>query len=196
MRQSLTAVMTLAAIVNKSLDRGPEVLRRLDQIRTETDWMIRLISSAGPRATDVEALDVGDVVAEAWAAAAGTTACAVRLVRDARACAAVDRDGLARAVRNLLHNAVRAAGEDGAVVVEVRVEHDTVAVVVRDDGPGFGNIPTQHGLGLVTVRRFAEEHDGTLDLVAAPSGGAELTLRVPRLAPEACVEAEEWSCGS
>jgi signal transduction histidine kinase len=180
-RQSLTAVMSLAAVVEKSLDRGPEVLKRLDQMRTEAEWMTRLVSSAAPRATDVRVLDVGDVVAEAWASAASTCSCAIQLVRDARACACVDPDDLQRSVRNLLDNAVRAAGEDGTVVVQVRVEPDTIAVVVRDSGPGFGNIPAQQGLGLTTVRRFAAENAGRLDVEQALLGGAELTLRLPRI---------------
>ncbi len=195
MRQSLTAVMTLAAIVDRSLDRGPEVLKRLDQIRHETEWMTRLISSAGPCATDLAVLDVGDVVAEAWCSAVATTDCAIRLVRDARACACVDRDGLGRSVRNLLNNAVRAAGEDGTVVVEVRVHPATVDVVVRDDGPGFGNIPSQEGLGLRTVRRFACEHGGSVDVRRGELGGAEVALQLPRPTPQVC-RPEEPPCGS
>lgn len=196
MRQSLTAVMSLAAIVDKSMDRGPEVLKRLDQIRSEADWMIRLLSSAGPRATDIEVLDVGDVVAEAWCSAVSTSSCSIRFIRDARACAAVDRDDLTRSVRNLLDNAVRAAGAAGTVVIEVRVEPETVAVVVHDDGPGFGNIPSQQGLGLVTVRRFAAAHQGRLDVGRTTAGGAELALRLPRLSPVLCTPPGESRCGS
>jgi signal transduction histidine kinase len=195
-RQSLTAVMSLAAIVEKSLDRGPEVLKRLDQIREEADWMTRLVSSAGPRARDDEVLDVGDVVAAAWSAVAATSSCAIQLVRDARACACVDRDELARSVRNLLDNAVRAAGDDGTVVVHVRAETDTVAVVVRDDGPGFGNIPGQQGLGLATVRRFAAENGAQLEVGNAPQGGAELTLRMTRVAPLLCTPRRTTRCES
>jgi signal transduction histidine kinase len=61
------------------------------------------------------------------------------------------------------------------------VEPDTIAVVVRDSGPGFGNIPAQQGLGLTTVRRFAAENAGRLDVEQALLGGAELTLRLPRI---------------
>jgi signal transduction histidine kinase len=181
-RQSLTAVMSLASIVERSLDRGPEVLKRLDQMRAEAEWMTRLVSSAAPRAQDTQVLDVGDVVAEAWCSVAATCECAIQLVRDARACACVDPDDLQRSVRNLLDNAVRAAGEDGTVVVQVRVEADEVAIVVRDSGPGFGNIPPQQGLGLTTVRRFAAANAGSLDVQQALLGGAELTLRLPRAA--------------
>lgn len=195
MRQSLTAVMTLAAIVDKSLDRTPEVLRRLDQIRHETEWMIQLVSASGACAGDREALEVGDVVAEAWRSVASTSTCAVRLVRDAGARACVDRAGLTRSVRNLLNNAVRAAGEDGRVVVEVRVEPTTVDLVVGDNGPGFGKIPAQQGLGLLTVRQFAAEHHGEVEVCGDRSTGAQVTLRLPRLSPSP-PGPEESRCGS
>jgi signal transduction histidine kinase len=182
MRQSLTVVMSLAAVVEKTLlDRGPEVLKRLDQMRTEAEWMSRLVSSAAPRAVVAQVLDVGDVVAEAWCSTAGTCSCAIQLVRDAHACACVDPDDLERSVRNLIDNAVRAAGDEGTVVVQVRAEPDEIAVVVRDSGPGFGKIPAQQGLGLITVRRFAAENAGRLDVEQALLGGAELTLRLPRV---------------
>ncbi len=181
MRQSLTVVMSLAAVVDRSLDRGPEVLKRLEQMRAEVAWMTRLVSGAAPRAADTQVLDVGDVVSEAWCSAAATCGCAVQLVRDARAWVSVDRDDLERAVRNLLDNAVRAAGDEGVVVVHVRVEPEDVAVVVCDSGPGFGKIPTQQGLGLVTVRRFAAAHAGRLDVGRSLLGGAEMVLRLPRV---------------
>lgn len=179
-RQSLTVVMSLAAVVEKTLDRGPEVLKRLDQMRSEAEWMTRLVSSAAPRAVDAQVLDVGDVVADAWCATASTCECAIQLVRDAHARARVDRDELERSVRNLLDNAVRAAGDAGTVVVQVRVEPEEVAIVVRDSGPGFGNIPPQQGLGLLTVRRFAAENAGRLDVGQALPNGAEVTLHLPR----------------
>jgi signal transduction histidine kinase len=195
-RQSLTVVMSLAAVVEKSLDRGPEVLRRLDQMRTEAEWMTRLVSSAAPHAEDAQVIDVGDVVAEAWCSTATTCSCSIQLVRDARACACVDPDALERSVRNLLDNAVRAAGDDGTVVVQVRLEPDTIAIVVRDDGPGFGRIPAQQGLGLVTVRRFAAESAGSLDIDRALLGGAELTLRLPRVSDDRCRSDGGARCGS
>lgn len=195
-RQSLTAVMSLAAVVEKTLDRGPEVLKRLDQMRTEAEWMTRLVSSAAPRAVDAQVIDVGDVVAEAWCSTAATCSVAIQLVRDAHACACVDPDDLERSVRNLIDNAVRAAGDEGTVVVQVRVEPDDVAVVVRDSGPGFGKIPAQQGLGLVTVRRFAAENAGRLDVDQALLGGAELTLRLPRVDPLACEVDGGTRCGS
>lgn len=196
LRQSLGAVMSLVAIVDHDLTRVPEVLRRLDQIRTETEWMSTLVSNAAPHASNVQVVDVGEAVAEAWNATAATTRCTLQLVRDAAAYAAVDVVDLTRSVRNLIDNAVRAAGPKGRVVVQVRAEETEVAVVVRDSGPGFGNVPAQEGLGLVTVNRFVAGSGGRLDVGRSSLGGAKLTLRLPRAAMTRDPEGGELACGS
>ena len=182
LRQSLGAVMSLVAIVEHDLTRMPEVLKRLDQIRTETEWMSTLVSAAGPHATDLAVVDVGDVVAEVWNSAAATARCDLQLVRDAAAFAVVDPVGLSRSVRNMVDNAVRAAGPGGRVTVQVRVGYDEVSVEVQDSGPGFGRVPAQEGLGLVTVHRFVAGCGGRLEVDRSPLGGAELALRLPRAA--------------
>lgn len=179
LRQSLGTVMTLVEIVDHDLSRVPEVLRRLDQIRSETEWMSRMVAGDGPRAADRQLVDVGEVVADVWSAVAATSPCQMRLVRDAVASAVVDVVDLTRSVRNLLDNAVRASGEVGQVVVEVTGDADGVTISIRDSGPGFGNIPPQQGLGLLTVRRFAASIGGRLDVEHSPHGGAELRLRIP-----------------
>jgi len=180
LRQSVGTVMSLMAIVEHDGTRVPEVLRRLDQVKSEADWMATLVSSYGPAASDIRAVDVGDAVAQVWASAAAATSCGLQLTRDASVSATVDVVELARAARNLIDNAVRAAGPDGRVVVEVRGGGSAVAVVVHDNGPGFGNVPTQQGLGLVTVRRFAAACGGRLDVDRGIDGGTIVTLLLPR----------------
>lgn len=178
-RQSLTVVMSLAAVVEHNLDRIPEVLRRLEQMRTETDWLSTLVSNEGPHAADGRPVDVGEVVTTVWRSACATSSCRVRLTRDLVPPVTVDEVGLARAVRNLLDNACRASGNGGTVELAVVAAAGGVAVVVEDDGPGFGNIPTQHGLGLETVHRFAATAGATLERAAGRSGGTRVVLTVP-----------------
>jgi signal transduction histidine kinase len=137
-------------------------------------------------------VEVGQVVTEVWRSAVAAAPCRMQLVCDAATRALLDPVGLARSVRNLLDNAVRAAGDDGAVVVRVRDDGDTVSVSVSDTGPGFGNVPTQQGLGLVTVRRFAAECGGTLEVAGSPRDGAELVLRIP----SAARAGKELTCAS
>ena len=99
---------------------------------------------------------------------------------------------LARAVNNLLDNAVR-FNAPGAPI-EVRLRHGEL--IVRDHGPGFDAAELPHvfdrffrgarsrersgsGLGLAIARQAAGAHGGSLAAANAPGGGALLTLRLP-----------------
>jgi two-component system sensor histidine kinase MprB len=102
---------------------------------------------------------------------------------------------LARAVNNLLDNAVKWSPGGGAV--EIDVEAGGV-LTVRDHGPGIdpGDLPHVFerfyraraarglpgaGLGLAIVRHVADSHGGSVEASNAPEGGAQLALRIPVL---------------
>jgi two-component system sensor histidine kinase MprB len=104
------------------------------------------------------------------------------------------RTRLARAVSNLLDNAIKYSPEGSPVEVSVRGGE----VAVRDHGPGISPEDLPHifdrfyrapsaratpgsGLGLAIVRQVAEAHQGTATAESAEGGGARLRLRVPAL---------------
>ncbi len=104
----------------------------------------------------------------------------------------VDAGRLARAVHNLVDNALQVGGEQVELLVETRGRD--VVVEVRDHGPGlpegadiFEPFVTTRvkgtGLGLPVARRIAEQHGGTLAAANHPSGGAVFTLRWPLVEP-------------
>lgn len=109
-------------------------------------------------------------------------------------------DALARALSNVLLNAVDACRPTGEITVAVR--HETVAggpgvvVVVRDTGCGMSgeqlarmwepyvtHKPGGTGLGLAIARQTVTAHDGTVSATSAPGAGTEVRLVLPARTP-------------
>lgn len=101
---------------------------------------------------------------------------------------------MTRALRNLLENALRAAGSKGEVTLRVACEPNEARIEVLDSGPGVAPDDLNHifepyfstheegtGLGLPISLRIAEEHGGTLTARNdSKTGGLLVTLRLPR----------------
>ena len=119
----------------------------------------------------------------------------VTLDAPARAVGAFRPTWIARALRNLIDNALRYGG---SAHVSLGREGDAVVLNVADEGPGIPEDriaammePFQRGeasrnratggsgLGLTLVRAIAEQHGGTLELGNRPEGGLEARLRLP-----------------
>lgn len=114
------------------------------------------------------------------------------VVEDAPALLEVDANRLARALHNLVDNALDLGGKDALVALRVARAGAGVLFEVRDHGPGLPPGSEAHifepfvttrvrgtGLGLAVARRIAEQHDGTLVGENHPEGGAVFSLRLP-----------------
>ena len=106
-----------------------------------------------------------------------------------------DGDRILQIVGNLLDNAVRWSPPEGRVLVSAGIDRDTVAVRVTDSGPGVAEDQREAifkpfvskgkdgtGLGLAVSAELTAAMGGTLTVRDAAGGGAEFTLRLPRLA--------------
>jgi signal transduction histidine kinase len=105
---------------------------------------------------------------------------------------------LGQALANLVENALRHAPTGSIVRLRAEAGEGTVSLTITDSGPGLGpdtpeldgprrqrqpGRPGRLGLGLTIVRSIAEAHDGRLEAMNPPHGGACFALIVPTLSP-------------
>lgn len=106
-----------------------------------------------------------------------------------------DRPAFLEAIKAVLKNGLEAVGEDGRVSVSATQDDSTVAIVIRDSGPGIPPEVRPHifdpyfsgreagrglGLGLSKCWRILDEHGGRVEVDSPPGQGAEFRLVLPR----------------
>jgi two-component system OmpR family sensor kinase len=112
-------------------------------------------------------------------------------------------DRLKQVISNLVDNASRFIAPDGHVTVELFGMKGNAIIAVKDDGEGFGDIDPQllfdrfyrtdtsrsrntggAGLGLSIVKSIVEAHDGTVEAINLPDGGACFIVALPAIPAE------------
>ncbi|MBS1119376.1 MAG: periplasmic sensor signal transduction histidine kinase [Deltaproteobacteria bacterium] len=110
-----------------------------------------------------------------------------------------DRDVVVQAVLNLVNNAAKYGGADGAIAVTVGADAQAVSIGVRDHGPGipaseqarifreFYRSPEAYrsgvegtGLGLALVKQHIEALGGSVEVASTLGEGSTFTIRLPR----------------
>jgi signal transduction histidine kinase len=113
-----------------------------------------------------------------------------------------DITALSHCLHNLIVNALKYAGPEGQIVVEVRSSPEKpaaeVEIVVSDDGPGIDRRDLPHlfepfyrgrnsaniegnGLGLYLVRRTIQSIRGRVSVTSSAGNGARFVLHVPAI---------------
>lgn len=104
-----------------------------------------------------------------------------------------DPERLKQLLRNLISNAIRAAGSASGVRVLLTVDGTHVGILVEDNGPGIPPELLEHlfdkfisghtggsGLGLAIAQQIADHHGGTIAVESAP-GRTVFAVRLPLL---------------
>ena len=106
-------------------------------------------------------------------------------------------DLLARAIENVVRNAIKHSPEGGTIVVDSAVDGGTLRIRVLDRGPGvapqdlltifepfFRSSGTEkdvdgHGLGLAIARQVMQQHGGTIGAINRDGGGLCVEIALP-----------------
>lgn len=186
-RHELSTIMLLASVLTSSKDIGPESRARVGQILAETQWLEELIRAyddvpdGGGRdshAADVIRIDVlvADIVRPIRLSSR------IRISLDAAEVSArVNRLAFWRALRNIICNALEAAGPDGRLAVRVSDADGFAVVDVDDDGPGFdAERSTPSSLGLRITAELVDSWGGHLQIGRGSLGGCNVRLLLPQ----------------
>ncbi|BAK43558.1 cell wall metabolism sensor histidine kinase WalK [Eggerthella sp. YY7918] len=113
-------------------------------------------------------------------------------------------DRLKQAITNLVENASRFIKPGGHITIELFGLKGNSILAVKDDGDGFGDVDPKllfdrfyrtdasrsrgtggTGLGLAIVKSVVEAHDGTVEAINLPLGGACFIIALPSIPPSA-----------
>jgi two-component system sensor histidine kinase CpxA len=178
----------------------------VEDLRAEAQEMSRLanellsLSKAGLKPADIKIIPVNvlEVVRRVTARESGETAKFVIDVPSGLK-ALAEPDLLARALGNVLRNAIRYAADAGPITLTARAENELVRISAADCGPGvpleslpklfdpFYRVDSSRtrqtggaGLGLTIVRSCMEACGGQVTAHNRPGGGLEVSLYLPK----------------
>ena len=177
------------------------VTDELERMTRMVDDLLTLAKAEQPDFLHRVEVDVAELTADL--AAKASALAPRRWLVDAQASGIVvaDRQRLTQAVLQLATNAVQHTAEGATIALGSALDHHTLRLWVRDDGPGVPAAERERiferfaratgtrrrsegaGLGLSIVQAISEAQGGTVRVDDAEGGGALFTITVPATDP-------------
>ncbi|HMP77172.1 MAG TPA: HAMP domain-containing sensor histidine kinase [Kiritimatiellia bacterium] len=179
-------------------ESGSEMLNDIGISFERLHQMTRRMSHVGraPSAGQAEEADLMDLVRREVAFMRrhrASTECTLHVQGPDHLKVRIHPEGMQDLLENLLLNAAEAAPENGRVEVRIAEEAEAAVLEVHDNGPGVpperrGQIfealyttkPNGLGLGLLSVKAALKQHEGRVEVLASPLGGACFRVTLPR----------------
>lgn len=190
-RNSLSTILGYLKLVLRN-ELPSEAANRLRAAESEATQLTaaveRLLTFARPMTLQVERVDLRELTDDVVERLRGTAG--VLIAVDGQASIDGDRALLARAVDNVVRNAVDAVAERGdAARIAIAITDQPPSITVTDNGVGFdeadaarlllpfvSNKPGGFGLGLSLSRKVAVLHGGDITLNGTPGEGAVVRM--------------------
>lgn len=164
--------------------------------------VLQRLENAGPQPDELSRVDLREVaqsVVDALHPILDEREANVRIVGEAPDVLG-DADKLQEALTNLVENASRFIDPGGHIVIDLCGLRGNSVIQVKDDGTGFGDVDPSllfdrfyradtsrarntggTGLGLSIVKSIIDAHDGTVEAVNLPEGGANFIIAIPSI---------------
>lgn len=172
-----------------------DMLGQIARLDTLAGELLAMTQRVQPRPEPVDLAGFLDGVVAGHRAVASARSVTIKVL--AAGMAVLDPSVVGRIMDNLLANAIRHAGERGAVSIRATHSAEHLVITVEDSGPGvspevagslFEPFVTSRadgtGLGLAIARELADAHGGSLTLSsagdAASEHGASFELELPQ----------------
>jgi two-component system, sensor histidine kinase and response regulator len=199
------ALMCIDMLRGRLADRAPDAVPRLQVARRHLLRMNDLVASILDAAyleegrielkrSPVEIVPFVKNIVRDWREAHPEASVLVDLT-DAPVVVRMDEARVRQILENLFTNALKYGGKDGPIVVSLEQRSETVAIRLRDHGPGIPREQLRHvfdrffraddapgrghGLGLYIAAALARLHAGSLEANPADGGGTIFSLTLP-----------------
>lgn len=197
-KNPLAAVRGAIQVIGKRLAAGSreaavitDIIARIDTLNLLVRDLLLFARPPQPRPIAIDVLGVLGITVDLLRADDSHGAVVVTIDGDAPHILA-DAELLKIVFLNLLINSAQAMKGQGEIGIQVSRDGNDCVVVVTDTGPGIppevrGRLFTPFvttksrgtGLGLSTVKRLIEAHQGSIRVDSPASGGAQITVRLP-----------------